>query len=310
MTWSEWLEKHKVLLNQHPADYEREFVLRVLSKVSSITPDMVVPQFNFKDHNGKNRYIDFMVVVGKDTYLAIELDGKAKFDNYNIFDATMMRQNDLIKQFNHLLRFTNNQMLNETNWVIDSITEYIKELKILKILDLELTEEKLIQFETNKAIEENLQKIEKELKEVKQENNSMSFGTAVLIVALALIVLILFSSIAFKPNKTIEVVKEQPKPTYIQAIDAKNHIGEYKEVCGFIADIKQFSKGVYINLDGKYPNIPFTIVVWERDFNSELDKALDKIIPTSKICIHGKIESFKDKPQISLTEIRQIRKWD
>lgn len=138
MTWSEWLEKHKVLLNQHPADYEREFVLRVLSKVSSITPDMVVPQFNFKDHNGKNRYIDFMVVVGKDTYLAIELDGKAKFDNYNIFDDTMMRQNDLIKQFNHLLRFTNNQMLNETNWVIDSITEYIKELKIPKILDLEL----------------------------------------------------------------------------------------------------------------------------------------------------------------------------
>lgn len=310
MTWSEWLEKHKVLLNQHPADYEREFVLRVLSKVSSITPDMVVPQFNFKDHNGKNRYIDFMVVVGKDTYLAIELDGKAKFDNYNIFDDTMMRQNDLIKQFNHLLRFTNNQMLNETSWVIDSITEYIKELKIPKILDLELTEEKLIQFETNKAIEENLQKIEKELKEVKQENNSMSFGTAVLIVALALIVLILFSSIAFKPDKIIEVVKEQPKPTYIQAIDAKNHIGKYKEVCGFITDIKQFSKGVYINLDGKYPNIPFTIVVWERDFNSELDKALDKIIPTSKICIHGKIESFKDKPQISLTEIRQIRKWD
>ena len=310
MTWSEWLEKHKVLLDQHPADYEREFVLKVLSKVSSITPDMIVPQFNFKDHNGKNRYIDFMVVVGKDTYLAIELDGKAKFDNYNIFDDTMMRQNDLIKQFNHLLRFTNNQMLNETSWVIDSITEYIKELKIPKILDLELTEEKLIQFETNKAIEENLQKIEKELKEVKQENNSMSFGTAVLIVALALIVLILFSSIAFKPDKIIEVVKEQPKPTYIQAIDAKNHIGEYKEVCGFITDIKQFSKGVYINLDGKYPNIPFTIVVWEKDFNSELDKALDKIIPTSKICIHGKIESYKDKPQISLTEIRQIRKWD
>lgn len=310
MTWSEWLEKYKVLLDQHPADYEREFVLRVLSKVSSITPDMVVPQFNFKDHNGKNRYIDFMVVVGKDTYLAIELDGKAKFDNYNIFDDTMMRQNDLIKQFNHLLRFTNNQMLNETSWVINSITEYIKELKIPKILDLELTEEKLIQFETNRAIEENLQKIEKELKEVKQENNSMSFGTAVLILALALIVIILFSTIAFNSNRTTEVVKEQPKPAYIQAVDAKNYIGEYKEVCGFIADIKQFSKGVYINLDGKYPNIPFTIVVWERDFTSELDKALNEIISTSKICIHGKIESFKDKPQISLTEIRQIRKWD
>ncbi len=310
MTWVEWLDKYKVLLDQHPADYEREFVLRVLSKVKSITPEMVVPQFNFKDHNGKNRYIDFMIIINKNIYLAIELDGKSKFDNYSIFDDTMMRQNDLIKQFKHLLRFTNKQMLNETDWIIASITEYIKELKIPKVCDLELTEEMLIQFETNRAIEENIQKMEKELKEVKQESNSMSFGTAVLIVALALIVLILFSSIAFKPNKTIEVVKEQPKPTYIQAVDAKNHIGEYKEVCGFIADIKQFSKGVYINLDGKYPNIPFTIVVWERDFNSELDKALNEIIPTSKICIHGKIEGFKDKPQISLTEIRQIRKWD
>lgn len=276
---------------------------------------MVVPQFNFKDHNGKNRYIDFMVVVGRDTYLAIELDGKAKFDNYNIFDDTMMRQNDLIKQFNHLLRFTNNQMLNETSWVIDSITEYVKELKrnVPTGLTFNFDETWIHIALQQQVLEENTSKkvaeIEENLKQVK-ENNSMSFGTAVLIVALALIVLILFSSIAFKPNKTIEVVKEQPKPTYIQAIDAKNHIGEYKEVCGFITDIKQFSKGVYINLDGKYPNIPFTIVVWKRDFNSELDKALDKIIPTSKICIHGKIESYKDKPQISLTEIRQIRKWD
>lgn len=29
MTWVEWLDKYKVLLDQHPADYEREFVLRV-----------------------------------------------------------------------------------------------------------------------------------------------------------------------------------------------------------------------------------------------------------------------------------------
>lgn len=48
MKWKAWVDKNHHLM-QHPADFEAQFVLEVLSLVPDITTDHVIPQYEFTD---------------------------------------------------------------------------------------------------------------------------------------------------------------------------------------------------------------------------------------------------------------------
>src|SRR5512137_1607048 len=56
--------------------------------------------------------------------------------------------------------------------------------------------------------------------------------------------------------------------TRITPAEAKNHIGQEMTVCGNVANSRQAStrgQPTFLNLDKKYPNPMFTIVIWGRD---------------------------------------------
>ena len=57
LTWEQWETKYQHELNEHPANYELQFVRQCI-KPTGIQPKHVIPQYHFKDSNGKNRYID------------------------------------------------------------------------------------------------------------------------------------------------------------------------------------------------------------------------------------------------------------
>ena len=95
----------------------------------------------------------------------------------------------------------------------------------------------------------------------------------------------------------------QPTIDYIMPYDAKNYIGENRKVCGNIAEVKEFNKGFYLNFEDKYPNQPFTAVIWK----SNKTLAHQSVqFSDEYICVSGKIEEYRKKPQIIIKSASQI----
>lgn len=129
MNWQQWKAKYHREL-EHIAGYEEKFVDLVLMNIPNLQPTDVIPQYHFKDSSGKNRYIDFMIISQhKNWLLPIELDGYAKMvgngNDYERFTDFLERQNDIIKIFGKIFRFSNKEFLTKPKGVINTIISNI-----------------------------------------------------------------------------------------------------------------------------------------------------------------------------------------
>src|SRR5271155_863290 len=94
----------------------------------------------------------------------------------------------------------------------------------------------------------------------------------------------------------------------ITAREAKDHIGEVQTVCGKVASthFASGSKGqpTFLNLDEPYPKEIFTILIWGSDrpkFGAPESKYRD-----ARVCVTGKITSYRGTPEIIATEPSKI----
>jgi len=94
----------------------------------------------------------------------------------------------------------------------------------------------------------------------------------------------------------------------ITAAAAKNHIGERTTVCGKVVSARYAdrskSQPTFLNLDEPFPKQIFTIVIWGDDrskFGEPEDKYSDK-----RICVTGKITSYRGGPEIVATDPKEI----
>jgi len=94
----------------------------------------------------------------------------------------------------------------------------------------------------------------------------------------------------------------------ISAKEAKDHIGQVETVCGKVASTHYAdrSKGqpTFLNLDEPYPHEIFTVVIWGNDrgkFGAPESKYRD-----ARICVTGKIGSYRGTLEIGVTEPSQI----
>jgi len=88
----------------------------------------------------------------------------------------------------------------------------------------------------------------------------------------------------------------------IQSKEAKDFIGETKILKGPVAGVFVSNKGtVLINFDEDHPNSTFVAVIYK-----DAAVTYDNIKKGSILTITGKIEEYKGKPQIVLTEQSQI----
>lgn len=129
MNWQQWKAKYHREL-EHIAGYEEKFVDLVLMNIPNLQPTDVIAQYHFKDSDGKNRYIDFMIISQhKNWLLPIELDGYAKMvgngNDYERFQDFLSRQNDVIKIFGKVFRFSNKDFLTKSKEVINTIISNI-----------------------------------------------------------------------------------------------------------------------------------------------------------------------------------------
>lgn len=128
LNWQQWKEINRDKI-QHIVGYEERFVDEILCRIPEITPADVIAQYHFKDNQEGNRYIDFMIKNDAKGYcLPIELDGYDKINNkgYERFNDFLERQNDLIKLFGMVLRYTNKKAFLEQEKVISEISQALQ----------------------------------------------------------------------------------------------------------------------------------------------------------------------------------------
>ncbi|KAI9452613.1 S1/P1 nuclease-domain-containing protein [Russula earlei] len=91
--------------------------------------------------------------------------------------------------------------------------------------------------------------------------------------------------------------------------DASKHEGETVKICTKIYGSKYLEtakgKPTFLNAGAKYPNSPLTLVIWD-DNRSHFKNAPDTYYDGKSICVTGKIEMFKGKPEMVLTDESQV----
>ena len=159
MNWDEWIAENRKQI-EHVAGYEENFVRTILAKIPEIRPEDVTAQYHFRDSNGGNRYIDFMISNQSKGYqLPIELDGYWKVNNYRDFNDMLERQNDLMAIYGVLLRYTNNKMNQEPDKVV---------VEIRKTLELQ-SKNQLSQKTIEKQNQQRVDEYQQELNQLKNE---------------------------------------------------------------------------------------------------------------------------------------------
>lgn len=93
----------------------------------------------------------------------------------------------------------------------------------------------------------------------------------------------------------------------ISAADATNFYGREMIVTGKVAQVTIRPTVTFLNLDKKYPDSPFTVVIihGHSQFFGDANALKGKSIE-----IKGKITNYKDKPEIALDSTNQLTVFD
>ncbi|HWY02178.1 MAG TPA: hypothetical protein VNX60_00815 [Candidatus Acidoferrum sp.] len=95
----------------------------------------------------------------------------------------------------------------------------------------------------------------------------------------------------------------------LTATEAKDHIGEQGTVCGKVVSTRyaESSRGspTFLNFDQPYPNQVFTLLIWGSDRSKFGDP--ETSYRGKRICITGKLTSFKGVPEVVASEPAQIK---
>lgn len=96
----------------------------------------------------------------------------------------------------------------------------------------------------------------------------------------------------------------------IQLEDVSKHIGDSVTVCGKMngGRFLEKSKGgpTFLNLGEAFPNHTLTIVIWS-DVRKQFETAPEVLFKDKEICVTGRVELFKEKPQIVLKTKEDLR---
>ena len=121
--------------------------------------------------------------------------------------------------------------------------------------------------------------------------------------------LLLFDNKYFIHQQTSQFVAKDFGKGKINTTQAKDFIGKEKCVCGKVVSTKFSENGkanpTYINLDKKYPEQVFTLMIFGKDRQNFSYKP-EEFLQGKTICIKGKIGEFKGTPQIIADKEKQI----
>jgi hypothetical protein len=99
--------------------------------------------------------------------------------------------------------------------------------------------------------------------------------------------------------------------TTIELKDIANHIGDSVKVKGKIFGVRYLEAAkntpTFINVGGAYPNPLLTVVIWGEVRNKLGYLPEDKKYSGGMAVVTGKVELYKDKPQIVISDPQQLQ---
>jgi DNA/RNA endonuclease YhcR with UshA esterase domain len=90
----------------------------------------------------------------------------------------------------------------------------------------------------------------------------------------------------------------------ISPLEANNYMGKYVTVKGFVADVHKSEKVAYLNFIEKFPENPFTAVVFANKFEEFGDLS---VYEGKNVEASGRVSTFRGKPQMILDKKSQIK---
>ena len=105
-------------------------------------------------------------------------------------------------------------------------------------------------------------------------------------------------------KKELEKYDPRKPVAVISPLEAANYHGKTVTIKGFVADVYKNDKVAYLNFVQKYPDNPFTAVIFARKFGDfpDVNKYMNKDVEVT-----GVVSKFKGKPQIIITEKWQLK---
>jgi hypothetical protein len=95
----------------------------------------------------------------------------------------------------------------------------------------------------------------------------------------------------------------------VPAAEAGLHVGEVARVCGQVASAAHLAsvngQPTFLNLDRPYPDQIFTVVIWGRS-RSRFDGPPEQLYDGKSICVTGRVDTYRGKPQIIVEDPAQI----
>lgn len=94
----------------------------------------------------------------------------------------------------------------------------------------------------------------------------------------------------------------------INTLDAAFHKGKEVVACGTLKQVSEFKKGLYLNMDNKYPKQSVTFVIWKdkvEEFNTkfgDIDALVDR-----EVCAAGKVKDYNGRSQITLYNSHSLK---
>jgi hypothetical protein len=96
----------------------------------------------------------------------------------------------------------------------------------------------------------------------------------------------------------------------IQASEAREHLGDSVQVCGLITGGKYLRQSqtapTLLDMGGKYPNQQLTLVIPKASRDSFSYEPEKKLL-NQQVCVYGRIQHFKGKPEIVLHRESQVK---
>ncbi len=100
------------------------------------------------------------------------------------------------------------------------------------------------------------------------------------------------------------VVSLAKSQTTIAIKDVAKHIGEEVTICDSVYTTRALANLTLINLGAEFPKQLLTVVIYKADLAKF--KEPEKTYLNKKMCVTGKLVLFNEKPQIVVTEPKQL----
>lgn len=98
--------------------------------------------------------------------------------------------------------------------------------------------------------------------------------------------------------------------TVIKLEEVAKHIGDSVTVCGNVSSVRFLETAkntpTFINLGQPFPNHSLTIVIWS-EVRKQFETAPEVLFKDKEMCVTGRVELYKESPQIVLRRKQDIK---